>query len=146
MPASVEKTYAKTIGEAIKAARERRRLTQVGLGRAVKNSKNTVSNWERGVSAPTVENLRELCLALGVEPQQLLAMPRAAELEDRGAGEATGLVSQLASLRKAAEKAESDLMKAFLEAEEKARRFTEQQARRHRGTREHGIAASKATT
>jgi transcriptional regulator with XRE-family HTH domain len=128
MPASIERDYAKAIGEAIKTARERRRLTQLDLGRAVNNSKNAVSNWERGVSAPTVENLRELCRALDVTPQRLLGMTAATATAKRkeGRGVSRELVSQLASLRKAAERADTDLMRALREAEKKARQVADE--------------------
>jgi len=74
MPASVSEEYRRAIGSAIKQARKERGMSQDALRRAVGNSKNAVSNWERGKSAPTTESLRDLCRVLDVTPQRLLVM------------------------------------------------------------------------
>lgn len=123
MPASVKDDYAKAIGRAIAEARSERGMTQRDLQRAVGNSKTAVSNWERGVSAPTVQNLRELCKVLKVTPQRLLIMSEPGARTKSGGHGATArdLASQLAELRHAAQEVVPDLMKALGDAEKKAR-------------------------
>lgn len=118
MPASIDPAYAKEIGQAIKAARERACLTQGDLGGAVKNSPTSVSNWETGKNAPTVENLRELCNVLDVSPQQLLGME---PHRQQAAKAAHQLTRQLAKLQKTAKKADADLIQALSNAEQAAR-------------------------
>ena len=118
MAVGAKHRHAKKIGEAIRAARESQQLTQTDLGAAVENSKTTVSNWERGLSVPTAENLRELCIALKVPPQQLLHMkPHRQE----AASAARQLTRQLAKLQKVAKKADADLIEALSAAEQAAR-------------------------
>jgi len=133
MPASVSEEYRRAIGSAIKKARKERGMSQDALRLAVGNSKNAVSNWERGVSAPTAESLRALCRALDVTPQRLLGMGHA----NQGGGRneamtvARGLADQLAELRRVAERAEKaapDLMGILKDAERKARRLAAEQA------------------
>ena len=121
LAAGVDSEYRKTIGQAIAEARSVAGLTQLALSKALGSSKNAVSNWERGASAPTAESLRDLCRVLRVGPQRLLAIDVGvstqagphAEAADRRAG-------QLAELRRDAEKAVPDLMQALKEAKQKA--------------------------
>lgn len=49
-------------------------MTQGDLEKELGKSKNSISSWERGASAPTVENLRAICIALRVEPAFLMGM------------------------------------------------------------------------
>jgi len=123
MPASVRKSYRKAIGRAIAAARSERAMTQVDLSSALGSSKNAVSNWERGASAPTAESLRDLCRVLHVPPQRLLGMSdeTAAVPTATSVADARGLAGQLVELREVAEKAVPDLMQGLRKAEERAR-------------------------
>lgn len=124
VPASIDPQYAQAIGKQIAAARRAGGLTQDDLCRRVGNSKNAVSNWERGASAPTIQNLRELCQALAVTPQQLLLMdghPPVVE-SDRAARD---LVNVLTGLRERAEEAVPDLLAALKDAEDRARRIAD---------------------
>jgi transcriptional regulator with XRE-family HTH domain len=125
MPASVSEEYRRAIGSAIKQARKEQGMSQQALGIAVGSSKNAVSNWERGVSAPTAESLRDTCRALDVPPQRLLAMNGATPTADGPSHRATAaeLAGQLAQLRKDAHKAIPDLMQALQNAEQTARRL-----------------------
>jgi transcriptional regulator with XRE-family HTH domain len=132
MPAGVSEEYRRAIGNAIREARKERGMSQDALRLAVGNSKNAVSNWERGMSAPTAESLRNLCRVLDVTPQRLLGM-NGANRRVRSKGTATvarGLADQLAELREVAEKAEQavpDLMGALRDAERKARQLADGQ-------------------
>ena len=57
--------------EKIRALREAKGLSQAELAEALGLDQTTVSAWERGVSEPTVFNLRRLADLLGVEPGEL---------------------------------------------------------------------------
>lgn len=68
------------IGFNLKAARERRELTQHELALAVGTQAMQVSRWERGAHRPNDETLHALAEALGltyaeffVEPEDLVA-------------------------------------------------------------------------
>ncbi len=76
--------YAAEVGTAIRRARRANRLTQPELGRRVGLSTNAISAWERGRSAPSIENLRRLCEVLDVDPRILLVLgPRGGKGERR---------------------------------------------------------------
>jgi transcriptional regulator with XRE-family HTH domain len=122
MPAGVDDDYARAIGAAIKAARRARGLSQEQLRLRVGNSKNAVSNWERGVSAPTVQNLRELCRVLRVGPEVLLGIA-ADDHEDPLASDLREVATSLAALRHDAESAGPDLIGRLREAEAAVRRI-----------------------
>lgn len=124
MPAGVNEEYAKEIGRAIAGARTLRGLNQVELGEKTGNSKNAVSNWERGESAPTAQNLRTLCKVLGVQPDQLLCMNGSTSPPaDQTAAEQ--LLGELTSLCADVERAAPDLISALKKAEETARSLAE---------------------
>lgn len=101
-------------------------MTQEDLRLGVGNSKNAVSNWERGVSVPTVQNLRELCRVLRVPPERLLGLNGAGHRERHAqlAVEAQALAARLAALRRSAERAAPDLIGALRDAEREARRIS----------------------
>jgi transcriptional regulator with XRE-family HTH domain len=126
MPAGVDPEYARRIGQAIAASRRARRLTQEDLRLRVGNSKNAVSNWERGVSVPTIQNLRELCRVLRVPPERLMVLNRTRRHEAPAhfPAEARALAARLARLRETTERAAPDLIAALREAELEARRLT----------------------
>ncbi|HWY18639.1 MAG TPA: helix-turn-helix transcriptional regulator [Solirubrobacteraceae bacterium] len=126
MPASVSEEYRREIGLAIKDARKKRGMSQDALGLAVGNSKNAVSAWERGESAPTAENLRNLCSVLGVAPQRLLVMNGATTAgEGPDPAAVRMLADQLADLRREAQEIIPDLMGVLADAERTARRMAD---------------------
>jgi transcriptional regulator with XRE-family HTH domain len=51
----------------LKEARLRAGLTQAELGRRVKRSQSQIARWERGDVKPSLETLRELIRACGLE-------------------------------------------------------------------------------
>lgn len=62
-----------TLGERIKAAREKKGLLQIDLANAIGvNSSNIISNWELNINKPDVEKAALLCKALGVSAQYIL--------------------------------------------------------------------------
>jgi transcriptional regulator with XRE-family HTH domain len=126
MPAGVDPLYARQIGQAIATVRRARGMTQEDLRLGVGNSKNAVSNWERGVSVPTLQNLRELCRVLRVPPERLMGLNGAARRERRAqvAVDAEALAGSLGTLRRTAERAAPDLIGALREAEREARRIS----------------------
>src|SRR4051794_29074010 len=75
MSAGATPAYRAEIGSAIATARSAKGLTQRKLADQIKVSSQSVSEWERGPSAPGLEPLRRLCEALDVSPRALLAMP-----------------------------------------------------------------------
>jgi transcriptional regulator with XRE-family HTH domain len=126
MPASVSEKYRRAIGLAIKDARKKRGMSQDALGVAVGNSKNAVSAWERGESAPTAENLRNLCCVLRVPPQCLLVMNGTTSTGGGPDSTAAGvLADQLADLRREAQEIIPDLMTVLADAERRARKLAE---------------------
>jgi transcriptional regulator with XRE-family HTH domain len=74
VPEGVDSHYRAEIGRAIRSAREARNMTQDELRSRLGKSKTSISNWETGKTAPTVENLRALCQVLDVAPELLLRM------------------------------------------------------------------------
>lgn len=60
------------VKERLIEAREARDITQAGLAKAIGRSGPTISNWERGQTAPEPHLLDELAAALGVRPGYLL--------------------------------------------------------------------------
>jgi transcriptional regulator with XRE-family HTH domain len=124
MPAGVDDEYARAIGDAIARARKARGMSQEQLRLRVGNSKNAVSSWERGKSAPTVQNLRELCRVLDVPPSQLLGMNGGKPVKTHApAAELQALAARLGELRRDAEAAVPDLMQRLTAAEAVARRL-----------------------
>jgi len=65
-------------GDAVRAERERRKLSQEELGFEAELDRTYVSGIERGVRNPTVVTIRRIAEALGVAPSRLL---RAAEAD-----------------------------------------------------------------
>lgn len=60
------------IGEQVKEAREKTRLTQEQLAEHVNVSPQYVSDLERGVVGVSISTLKRICLSLGVSSDQLL--------------------------------------------------------------------------
>lgn len=63
------------LGERIKAARERLKLTQAQAAEAAGLSSTGLSNLENGQAIPLVSTLLRLEKALGLEPGDLLRTP-----------------------------------------------------------------------
>lgn len=60
------------IGEQIKAARERARMTQEVLAECIEVSPQYISDLERGVVGISVPTLKRLCIILGVSSDRIL--------------------------------------------------------------------------
>ena len=75
MSAGASPAYRAEVGSAIADARAAKGLTQQKLADRIKVSSQSVSEWERGRSAPGLGPLRRLCEALDVSPHVLLVMP-----------------------------------------------------------------------
>ncbi len=75
------------IGEEIKLARERGRLTQEALAERVDVSPQYISDLERGVVGVSIGTLKRICTVLGVSSDQILfgkdSFDRAAALTDQ---------------------------------------------------------------
>lgn len=68
-----EKQAAKvSLGEAIKADRQRCKMTQEFVAEAIGVSRQAVSKWESGASDPSTSNLIALAKLFGVSPEELL--------------------------------------------------------------------------
>ena len=63
---------SKTLAQALKDHRTRRRLTQEYVADALGVSRQAVSKWETGESEPTMSNLTALAKVYGVTLSQLL--------------------------------------------------------------------------
>lgn len=60
------------IGDRIKSARLAKGMSGDDLARAIGASRQTVSNWERGVYTPSRDNIFALSDALGITPEALM--------------------------------------------------------------------------
>lgn len=60
------------IGEQIKTARERARMTQEQMAERIEVSPQYVSDLERGVVGTSLTTLKRVCTALGVSSDQIL--------------------------------------------------------------------------
>lgn len=61
-------------GDLLRAMRLRRDMTLEEVARAIQVQPRTVSRWERSESWPTTEMLHELCWALKVHPEEVVAL------------------------------------------------------------------------
>lgn len=61
-----------TIGEKLKAARERRKLTQQAIAEALGVSQPTIHSWESGETMPRMKRLAAVAEAYGLTPKELL--------------------------------------------------------------------------
>ncbi len=68
----VKKELNIQIGERIKSAREKRKLTQEQLAEHIEVSPQYVSDLERGVVGISIPTLKRLCVTLGVSSDQIL--------------------------------------------------------------------------
>ena len=60
------------IGDRIKAARLAKGMSGDDLARAIGVSRQTVSNWERDIYAPSCYNVFALSDVLGIEPETII--------------------------------------------------------------------------
>lgn len=60
------------IGDRIKATRLAKGMSGDDLARAIGTSRQTVSNWERGVYTPSRDNIFSLSKVLGVAPETIM--------------------------------------------------------------------------
>ena len=70
-----------TIGEKIYKLRRQKGFSQEAVANAVHVSRQAVSKWERNESLPDLDNVRMLCLVLGVSADQLLNENSACEAD-----------------------------------------------------------------
>ncbi|MCA9674998.1 MAG: helix-turn-helix transcriptional regulator [Myxococcales bacterium] len=61
-----------TVGEKLRAARERQRLSQSQVAGLLGVAQPTVHAWETGRAAPRARRLREVARVYGLEPEDLL--------------------------------------------------------------------------
>ena len=62
----------RSLGEAIKAHRTRRNMTQELVADRLGVSRQAVSKWESGASEPSTSNLLALCKLFDVSPEEFL--------------------------------------------------------------------------
>lgn len=62
----------RTLAKRIKAVRKTRKRTQDEVAEAIGVSKNTVSDWERGLKQPGLLNIINYCNFLGITLDELL--------------------------------------------------------------------------
>ena len=70
--APADARFLVAFGEAVRAERERKGLSQEALGFEAELDRTYVSGIERGVRNPTVVTIRRLAAALGVAPSRLM--------------------------------------------------------------------------
>ncbi len=71
------------LGTRIKAARKAKNKKQEEVSEAIGISKNTISEWERGLKQPGILNMHNYCHFLGITIDELLEarQPRTIQLE-----------------------------------------------------------------
>ena len=67
-----KKAVAKSLGEALKENRIRCQMTQEFVAETLRVSRQSVSTWENGFSAPNTSNLIALAKLYKISPEQLL--------------------------------------------------------------------------
>ena len=68
----VKKEINIQVGEQIKLARERSRITQEQFAERIEVSPQYVSDLERGVVGVSIATLKRICIALGISSDQIL--------------------------------------------------------------------------
>lgn len=68
------KLFAKEIGAVIRAARNKKGLTQVALAEMLSINRATLIFYEQGVREPSIYNLRRIAIALDIPPNELLGV------------------------------------------------------------------------
>lgn len=69
--------YEMEIGERIRQTRKSKGITQEDLAKLINKSPQVISNWERGyTSTISHDDIKKLCLALGVSADHLLEIPK----------------------------------------------------------------------
>lgn len=61
-----------SLGELLRSAREHAGLTQVQLADILQTGQQVISNWERDVNWPSLDNFVEFCMATNTPPYHLL--------------------------------------------------------------------------
>ncbi len=79
----MEDTPRQRLGHALRAARLARGLTQAQVGALIGRDRTTVSDWERGLSMATLEDLGPICRALEVPCEWFLEPASRPELVGR---------------------------------------------------------------
>lgn len=62
------------IADKIKKLRERNKLSQVGLAKALHVSRSTVNAWELSISQPTIKYIIEMCNVFNVTSDFILGL------------------------------------------------------------------------
>lgn len=73
-PRGKGKTFAEEFGERLKAARERRELTQEAVAEAAEMQASRLSEYESGRLVPQLERAAKLAAALGVSLDELVGL------------------------------------------------------------------------
>lgn len=68
------------IGEKLRDARKAKGYTQNELANLMGVKNNTISDWERGITEPDIDQINQLCSFLDVEPNWLFNHSSAAPL------------------------------------------------------------------
>ena len=82
--------FMSELGDAIRAGRERRGLTQVELAREFGISKSAVNQWESGKNVPDQRKLGKLVQLLGLDPAVAAGVPQTAMGGSATGGSAMG--------------------------------------------------------
>lgn len=79
----MEELNLRKLGQRIKAVRKAKEKTQDDVSEAIGISKNTISEWERGLKQPGILNMHNYCHFLGITIDELLEVkqPRTILLE-----------------------------------------------------------------
>ncbi len=97
------------IGEQIKIAREKAKLTQEAFAERVDVSPQYVSDLERGVVGVSISTLKRICTALGVSSDQIL-------FGDVSPNRATAIANQCKSLTDEQYRLLSEIIERFVAA------------------------------
>ncbi len=61
-------------GKRLKDVRKLNKLTQKELGKLINVSTTVISNWERGLNCPSIENVAKICITCNISVNYLLGI------------------------------------------------------------------------
>lgn len=106
-----------TFGEVIKKYRNLSGISQTSLAEMMETSRNTIINWESDKSRPDINNIRELCLLLGIPLSELFNLPA----PERTSTKEKTMLSQFRKLSAVSQKVVTRMINSMFEEETDAR-------------------------
>lgn len=106
-----------SFGGVIKDYRNKAGLSQSSLAEMMNASRNTIINWETDKSRPDIDNIRELCMLLGIPLSELFNIPSA----ERPTAKEKTMLSQFRKLSTVSKRIATRMISSMYEEETDAR-------------------------